>query len=67
MFVPLLFYWRTCIAYTDLQLQSKNKPSAHTHMLTCSVCLLSLECSSADTVATDTPDLTSEGTKELAS
>ena len=34
---------------------------------TCSVCLLSLECSTADTVARETPGLISEGTKELAS
>lgn len=35
--------------------------------LTCSVCLLSLECSTADTVANETPGFTSEGTRELAS
>lgn len=39
----------------------------HTHTLTCSVCLLSLECSTADTVAREMPGLTSEGTRELAS
>lgn len=35
--------------------------------LTCSVCLLSLECSTADTVAMATPGLISEGTRLLAS
>lgn len=41
--------------------------SQDTHTLTCSVCLLSLECSTADTVAREMPGLTSEGTSELAS
>lgn len=36
-------------------------------MLTCSVCLLSLEWRMADTVAIATLGFTSEGTRELAS
>lgn len=37
------------------------------HTLTCSTCLLSLDCRTADTVATETPGLISAGTRDLAS
>lgn len=51
--------------YLCVHVYATNSQDRHT--LTCSVCLLSLECSTADTVAREMPGLISEGTRELAS